>query len=1218
MPIRFARHCFWLLAFLTLAASLSPAEARNLTQVAPESTLLGPSASARYVIQLSDAPLLTYDGGLAGYPATALGAEGAAESGSGRPQLDLAAPAALRYTDYLTRQQAAFEADLMRIAPGATAQYHYRVALNGVTVRLTPDQATEAARLPGVVAVTREERIVPLMDASLGQVGAPAAWADARIGGRAGAGQGIRIAVIDSGITAAHPFFDDTGFTAPPGFPKSTLTVGDTVTPYGAEDLARYTNDKVIVARAYANPEVFDAAAPTTPLADGLGGFHGAHVAGTAAGGVTQGAPGSSTGGLDLSGVAPGAYLMAYKFTDAYTPEILRMIEDAVTDGADVINNSWGTSAMNVMDAEHHPISQAFKAATAAGVVVVAAAGNAGTNGEATLGGPHQMIDEVITVGNVQTGRSFAYYLYASDTDLPAELEKHPAAYEAFENEFSVIEAPAVRGVDMCNPLSLAIAARGKIILDTTSGSCAIPGFPIQLPEQLGFLTKLIFAGTVNAASPVPLIEAVVFFAEEGDPAQLGAILQGLNTLKPILQDLLGLDLKFPITAIIAGDKAVQLAAWADAHPTLNLKLDPTPARIMDPALVDAANATTSQGPTPRGGLGWGPLKPDLSAPGTDILSTNTTAAGEPNGFTTASGTSMASPHVTGAVAVLRQAWPEWTPAEIKAALMTTADPVVKAGGALAPATVQGAGRLNLARAIDPGLLVTPANLSWDAWELWLRHSGQGHQPAEGPEFVLRDVRQNPEGSVVYAVSEEPGVSPELGRNILNIADGSTVTVPAGSTAKFVLTENPDDNLQPGSYDGRIAFSSPNHTVRVLYRIVVSGDKKDVLLVNVRRSAPATGGGGGIPGLPGGGAQLTDTPDYSAFWTVALEEAGLSYDVWTVAEGAENAAPPLSKLQQYNWVILAAGDGNAPLDQMANGMTSLQMYLLGGGRMLVSGYNYPHAASNPLGIQSSGAMMFLSRYFGGFERTTDDVAPAGTLGPVRLFPKPIQLATTASADAAGNGGKIDLGQPLKKLQTLAAGAAQLPLDQGIAAPLVVDKLMPYMRSYIEIDGGGSAMTGVTPDATLEQPTRADFIGWQALFAGFGFEAISPTAGYASRAEMLKRIHSWVVEPADYALTLDGPAAGETGKPAAFTASGSSATDVQAVAWRWDAGDGRGYITSTRPELALTYTRRGTYTVRVEATTAGGHTWVAERTLVVGGKMMVFLPALLKSERMVGR
>lgn len=1215
MPIRLARPCLCLLAFFALAASLSPAEAGTLTQVASASTPLGPSASARYVIQLADAPLLTYDGGLAGYPATAPeagGAEGADESRSGRPRLDLAAPAVQQYADYLARRQTAFEADLLRVAPAATAQYHYRVALNGVTVRLTPRQAADAARLPGVVAVTREERIVPLMDASLGQIGAPAAWADTRIGGRASAGKGIRIAVIDSGITAAHPFFDDTGFTAPPGFPKSTLTVGDTVTPYGAEDLARYTNDKVIVARAYANPEVFDPAAPTTPLADGLAGFHGAHVAGTAAGVVTQGAPGSSTGGLELSGVAPGAFLMAYKFTDAYTPEILRMIEDAVADGADVINNSWGTSAMNVMDAERHPISQAFKAATAAGVVVVAAAGNAGTNGEATLGGPHQMIDEVITVGNVQTGRSFAYYLYASDTDLPVELEKHPAAYEAFENAFSVIEAPAARGVDMCNPLSLAIAARGKIILDTTSGSCAIPGIPVQLPEQLGFLTKLIFAGTVNAASPVPLIKAVVFFAEEGDPAQLGAVLQGLNTLKPILQDLLGLDLKFPITAIIAGDKAVQLAAWADAHPTLNLKLDPTPARIMDPALVDAANATTSQGPAPRGGMGLGPLKPDLSAPGTDILSTNTTAAGEPNGYTTATGTSMASPHVAGAAAVIRQAWPEWTPAEIKAALMTTADPVVKVGGALAPATVQGAGRLNLARAIDPGVLVTPAAIQLsDIWA-WVTEGGSA-----GPKITLHDVRQQPTGDVVYTVTEEPGTSPEPSRKILKIADGATVTVPAGGQATFDVPMDFGITLQPGAYDGRIAFSSPDHTVRVLYRLVVEGDKKDVLLVNVRRSAPATGGGG-IPGIPGGGAQLTDTPDYSAFWTAALEEAGLSYDVWTVAEGAENAAPPLSKLQQYNWVILAAGDGNAPLDQMASGMTSLQMYLLGGGRMLVSGYNYPHAASNPLGIQSSGAMMFLSRYFSGFDRTTDDVAPAGTLGPVRLFPKPIQLATTASADAAGNGGKIDLGQPLKKLQTLAAGAAQLPLDQGIAAPLVVDKLMPYMRSYIEIDGGGSAMTGVTPDATLEQPVRADFIGWQALFAGFGFEAITPAAGYASRPEMLKRIHTWVVEPADYALTLDGPDAGETGKPAAFSASGTSPAGVQAVAWRWDAGDGRGVITSTRPEIALTYTRRGTYTVRVEATTVGGHTWVAERTLVVGGKTMLFLPALLKGHRMVGR
>ena len=144
--------------------------------------------------------------------------------------------------------------------------------------------------------------------------------------------------MIDSGISARHPFFDPSGFSAPEGFPRASLRIGDQVLDYSPTQLAEYTNAKVIVARTYVNPERVDPSAGDplavyTPLADGVGGFHGAHVAGIAAGSLARGAPGSSAGSLDLSGVAPGAYLMAYKFTDAYTPEILAMIDDAVADG---------------------------------------------------------------------------------------------------------------------------------------------------------------------------------------------------------------------------------------------------------------------------------------------------------------------------------------------------------------------------------------------------------------------------------------------------------------------------------------------------------------------------------------------------------------------------------------------------------------------------------------------------------------------------------------------------------------------------------------------------------------------------------------------------------------------------------------------------------------------------------------------------------------------
>lgn len=1215
------------------AIAVNAAAAGAAMAVAPTaSTSLGSARvvdGSRYIVQLTDAPLVAYRGGRPGLAATApvLPVQDAADSKSRPPAVDdeasfarlrpsLSSPAALDYRAFLRRRQAEAEVAIQAIAPGARALYHYDVAFNGLTLRLSPTEAERVRSLPGVLAVTAEERVVPLMDASLPVIGAPAAWVDPHVGGRAAGGRGVRIAVIDSGISAAHPMVGDDGFAPPPGFPQASWTVGDTVTPYGAEDLARYTNDKVIVARSYANPEVYDPATPLTPLADGLGGFHGAHVAGTAAGSIVKGAPGMKSGNISLSGVAPGAYLMAYKFTDAYTPEILRMIDDAVADGADVINNSWGTAAMNVMDPDLHPVSQAFKAAEGAGVVVVAAAGNAGTNGEATLGGPHQMIDEVITVANSQSGRGFAYYLYAADTGLADDLQKHPAAYEAFGNDFTVIEKPAVRLADFCNVLGLAINARNKVILEPASGTCDIPGLPIgnlPIPAQFGFLTKLLLAGVTNGTAGgfggMP-VESIVFYAPDGDPAQLAAALGLLDQISPFLGQL-GLTVKFPVVAMVTGPKAVELAAWADGHKSLKLKLDGTPATVNDPALLDQAHPTSSQGPSPSGSL-----KPDLAAPGTDILSANTGADGAPDGHALATGTSMASPHVAGATALLRQAWPAWSPADIKAALMVTADPVVKVGLDAAPARVQGSGRLDLARAIDPGLLILPPAVGFDRARLLQRDAGLF--------VVLKDVRRIGSESTVYTVSHEPGAGLDA-TMLFQLPGDATTTVPAGGTLRWRLPLSAAGGMPtPGDYDGRLVFRSPSHTVRLAYRFNVPGDREDVLLVNVRRTAAA--GGGGIPGLPGGGAGLSDGPDYEPYWTAALQAAGLSYDVWTVAAGAKPGAPPLSTLQNYDLVILAAGDGNAPLDQLAGGMTSLQMFLLGGGHMLISGWNYNHDPAGGLGainIQGSGAMYFLSRYFAGFERTTNDVAPAGAIAPVRLFAAPLRLATAPGPNAAGNGGKVDLGRPLAALVTridggggggIPGGGATAP-DLGIAAPGVVTRLMPYMRSYLEVDGGGSAVTGVNADATLEAPQRAAFIGWRALFAGFGVEAISGDAGSLDRAAFLRAVHTWAVESDAVELRLSGPDEVEAGKGLTLTAEARLPEGVTVTGWRWDRGDGSGYVASQQPVLSLRYTKGGDITARVELTTTAGHTYVAEHRLPVrGGPGTIHLPFLLSSPR----
>ncbi|WHY00575.1 S8 family serine peptidase [Neobacillus sp. DY30] len=103
-------------------------------------------------------------------------------------------------------------------------------------------------------------------------------------------------------------------------------------------------------------------------------------------------------------------------------------------------------------------------------------------------------------------------------------------------------------------------------------------------------------------------------------------------------------------------------------------------------------------------------VKPDIVAPGVAINSTI------PGGYLTLQGTSMAAPHVAGACALIKQAHPEWTPEQIKAALMNTAKPLVK-NGKLYRTYEQGAGRIQVNEAVQASSLVSPSSLRFGKFE---------------------------------------------------------------------------------------------------------------------------------------------------------------------------------------------------------------------------------------------------------------------------------------------------------------------------------------------------------------------------------------------------------------------------------------------------------------------------------------------------------------------
>jgi subtilisin family serine protease len=260
-----------------------------------------------------------------------------------------------------TRDQDAFIRRLHEAIPQARVRWRYRLVLNGMAVVAPADKAQRLAALRGVAEVYRSVRYHRSLYQSPAVIGAPQVWGP----GLATAGQGIKIGIIDDGIDRSHPFFSPAGFAMPRGFPKGN---------------AAYADAKVIVARAFPPPglKYRYAKLPFDPAES----EHGTHVAGIAAGDNGTAAPGPGGRAVQVSGIAPRAYLGNYRVLtiptaqfglDGNSPEIAAGIEAAVRDGMNVINLSLGEPEITQ---SRDIVVQAIDGAARAGVVPVIAAGN--------------------------------------------------------------------------------------------------------------------------------------------------------------------------------------------------------------------------------------------------------------------------------------------------------------------------------------------------------------------------------------------------------------------------------------------------------------------------------------------------------------------------------------------------------------------------------------------------------------------------------------------------------------------------------------------------------------------------------------------------------------------------------------------------------------------------------------------------------------------------
>jgi minor extracellular serine protease Vpr len=259
--------------------------------------------------------------------------------------------------------------------------------LNAVFVVAPPSRVTELQGLPGVRGVTPLRAYKRQMNRALALLDASTAWS--AVGGVSNAGAGMKIAIIDGGIDQTHASFQDSSLSIPSGFPKCG-------TP---SDCTGFTNNKVIVARSYvsmlaapsnpANPAV-DSRPDDLSARDHDG--HGTAVASVAAGNT-------ATGLVTFNGMAPKAYLGSYKIfgspgvnDETYDDVIIQALDDAISDGMDVISASFGYPALTgpldtgaacglAAGTPCDATGMAFENAALAGTVIVASAGNQGYAG---------------------------------------------------------------------------------------------------------------------------------------------------------------------------------------------------------------------------------------------------------------------------------------------------------------------------------------------------------------------------------------------------------------------------------------------------------------------------------------------------------------------------------------------------------------------------------------------------------------------------------------------------------------------------------------------------------------------------------------------------------------------------------------------------------------------------------------------------------------------
>ncbi|CAL4954133.1 unnamed protein product [Urochloa decumbens] len=532
--------------------------------------------------------------------------------------------------------------------------HNYKHGFSGFAAMLTEDQAQQIAEFPDVISVKPSRRCRAATTRSWDFLDLNYQMPNGLLN-KGRFGEDIIIGVVDSGIWPESRSFSDEGYGPVPARWKGVCQVGQA---WGSSNCSR----KIIGARFYSagvseeDLKVVDFLSPRD--ADG----HGTHTASTAAGSVVEGASYHGLAAGVARGGAPHARIAVYKVlwhnadgensgTDA---DLLAAIDDAIHDGVDVLSLSLGGFSDNSFGALH---------AVQKGITVVYAAGNDGPSPQ-TVENPAPW---VITVAASKMDRSFPTVITLGNKQ---QIVGQSLYYQGKNSSRSIFRSLTDGG--QCTAADLnGTDLKGKIVL------CATPNSPME------FGLKEVFGKA------------------------LGNVLNGGGSGLIFVQyttDLLGPCGSIPCVLVdIDSGKKIRKYLATVSSPVA--KIEPARTITGKEILAPKVASFSSRGPSPDYA---DIIKPDIAAPGANIL------AAQWNSYEIMSGTSMATPHVTSIIALLKALHPNWSPAALKSAIVTTASvtdehgmPILAEGlpRKIADPFDYGGGHINPNRAADPGLI---------------------------------------------------------------------------------------------------------------------------------------------------------------------------------------------------------------------------------------------------------------------------------------------------------------------------------------------------------------------------------------------------------------------------------------------------------------------------------------------------------------------------------